>query len=252
MWSIGRSEAALEGSHESSTFMGSLEARLPLPIVIKKMRTARRMRLRLDEVGGRLMLTCPARTSRRTALSWALGQSDWIAEQIARSAPGRPFAPGTIIPVEGADRLIAWDPSGPRRVMLDESSIHCGGPEAGLARRIESFLKARALEVMKAEVTEFAGKAGVAAQSVRIGDARSRWGSCSSDGRIRLSWRLILAPPEVRRFVVAHEVAHLRHLDHGPQFKALEKELVGSGLAQARAELRRLAPGLRGVGRGGL
>ena len=105
---------------------------------------------------------------------------------------------------------------------------------------------------MSSEVSEFAAKAGVTARSVRIGDARSRWGSCSSDGRIRLSWRLILAPSEVRRFVVAHEVAHLRHLDHGPAFKTLESELVGPGLAEASGALRRLGPRLRRVGRDGL
>lgn len=210
------------------------------------------MRLRLDEAAARLTLTCPWRTSRKSALAWAVEQSDWIAGQIARSAPGRPFAPGASIPIEGEERTIVWDPEGPRSVVLDQTSIRCGGPEAGLARRIEAFLKARALEVMSREVAEFAHDAGVAAKSVRVGDARSRWGSCSSDGRIRLSWRLILAPPDVRRFVVAHEVAHLRHLDHGREFKALEAMLVGPGLAEARAALRRLGPGLRRVGRDGL
>jgi predicted metal-dependent hydrolase len=156
------------------------------------------------------------------------------------------------IPIEGSDRQIIWDSAAPRRVDLDGPALRCGGPEAALPRRVETFLKALALEVMSREVAEFAGKAGVVAKSVRIGDARSRWGSCSSDGRIRLSWRLILAPPDVRRFVVAHEVAHLRHLDHGRGFKALEAELVGPGLAEARAALRRLGPGLRRVGRGGL
>ena len=210
------------------------------------------MRLRLDEAEARLTLTCPWRTSRKAALSWAVEQSEWIDAQIARAEPGRPFAPGTQIPVEGRLRQIIWDAAAPRRVDFDEFALRCGGPAAGLARRIESFLKARALEVMTSEVAEFAGRAGVAARSVRIGDARSCWGSCSSDGRIRLSWRLILALPDVRRFVVAHEVAHLRHLDHGPAFKALEAELVGPGLAEARSALRRLGPGLRRVGRNGL
>lgn len=239
MWSSARSEAALE-------------ARLPLPIVIRKMRRARRMRLRLDEATGCLKLTCPWGTSRKSALGWAVEQSDWIAAQMACAQPGRPFAAGGTIPVEGVDRAIIWDSSAPRRVVLDGPALRCGGPETGVVRRIEVFLKAHALEVMAREVAEYADAAGVSARSVRIGDAKSRWGSCSSDGRIRLSWRLILAPPEVRRFVVAHEVAHLSHLDHGPAFKALEAELFGPGVAAARAELRRLGPGLRRVGRNGL
>jgi predicted metal-dependent hydrolase len=64
-----------------------------------------------------------------------------------------------------------------------------------------------------------------------------------------LSWRLILAPPDVRRYVVAHEVAHLRHLNHGAEFKALEARLFGAGVAAAKAELRRLGPRLRRLGR---
>ena len=239
MWSSARSEAALE-------------ARLPLPITIRPIRRARRMRLRLDEAEGRLTLTCPWRTSRRTALAWALEQAAWIDAQIARTGPGRPFAPGGSIPVEGEERTIRWDPKAGRRVFLDEGTLHCGGPEAGLARRIEAFLKAHALATMSLEDAEYAALAGVTARSVRVGDAKSRWGRCSTDGRIRLNWRLILAPPQVRRFVVAHEVAHLRHLDHGTAFKALEAELVGAGVAAARAALRRLGPGLRRVGRLGL
>jgi predicted metal-dependent hydrolase len=91
--------------------------------------------------------------------------------------------------------------------------------------------------------------AGVMPSSVSVGDAGSRWGSCSSHGRIRLSWRLILAPPAVRRYVVAHEVAHLVHLDHSAKFKALEARLFGPGVAEAKAALRRLGPQLRRVAR---
>jgi predicted metal-dependent hydrolase len=121
---------------------------------------------------------------------------------------------------------------------------------AGLSRRIELFLKRRALDLMSAEVAEYAEAAGLKAASVSVGDAGTRWGSCSSQGRIRLSWRLILASPDVRRYVVAHEVAHLKHLNHGPQFKALEARLFGPGLSVARAELRRVGPRLRRIGRG--
>jgi predicted metal-dependent hydrolase len=104
---------------------------------------------------------------------------------------------------------------------------------------------------MSLEVAEFAAAADVTAASVSVGDAGSRWGSCSSQRRIRLSWRLIMAPPAVRRFVVAHEVAHLVHLDHSAKFKALEARLYGPGLAEAKAALRRIGPRLRRVGRPG-
>jgi predicted metal-dependent hydrolase len=236
MWSSGRSEAALE-------------AALPAPIEIRPMRSARRLRLRFDEASGTLKLTCPWRTSRRKALAWALDQRDWIEAQMARAEPLQPFAPGATIPLEGRPVRIVWDPSAPRLPVLRGNELHCGGPEYGLSRRIERFLKARALEIMSREVAEYASSAAVRALSVSVGDAGTRWGSCSSEGRIRLSWRLILAPPEVRRYVVAHEVAHLKHLDHSAEFKALEARLYGTGLAEAKAALRRAGPGLKRIGR---
>ena len=135
--------------------------------------------------------------------------------------------------------------------MLVDGELRLGGPEGGVARRVELFLKRKALDVMSREVRGYAALAGATASSVSIGDAGSRWGSCSSQGRIRLSWRLILAPPEVRRFVVAHEVAHLVHLDHSAKFKALEARLYGPGLAEAKAQLRAVGPRLKRIGRRG-
>jgi predicted metal-dependent hydrolase len=237
MWSTGRSEAALA-------------AALPAPIQIRALKTARRLRLRFDKASGVLKLTCPWRTSRRAALAWAIDQRDWIEAQIARLEPGEPFEPGATIPVEGAEVRIAWDPQAPRTPVLAGGALRCGGPQAGLSRRVELFLKRRALDVMSREVADYAAAAGVTASTVSVGDAGSRWGSCSSNRRIRLSWRLILAPPAVRRFVVAHEVAHLVHLDHGAKFKALEARLYGPGLAEAKTALRRVGPRLRRVGRG--
>ena len=237
MWSSARSEPLLE-------------AALPVPIEIRPMRNARRMRLRFDETAGVLKLTCPWRTSRRTALGWAIDQQAWIDVQLARVLPAEPFVHGALVPIEGLDTRLVWSAAGQRTPELVGDELRCGGPESGFARRIESFLKRRALEILAREVAEYAQAAGTKACAVSIGDAASRWGSCSSEGRIRLSWRLILAPAHVRRFVVAHEVAHLVHLDHGPQFKALEARLFGPGLAAARAELRRLGPRLRRIGRG--
>lgn len=238
MWSSGRSDAALEGA-------------LPVPIEIRAIRSARRLRLRYDDVRGVLKLTCPTRTSRRAALRWALDQRDWIDAQLARALPHEPFVPGAIIPLEGNDTKLAWVEGGSRVAVMTGGEIRCGGPRGAFERRIETFLKRRALDLMSREAAEFSTLAGVTPCAVSIGDAGSRWGSCSSDGRIRLNWRLILAPPEARRHVVAHEVAHLVHLNHGPEFKALEAQLFGPGLAEAKAALRRVGPRLRRFGRRG-
>ncbi|MFL6721432.1 MAG: M48 family metallopeptidase [Sphingomonas sp.] len=236
MWSNGRSEAALVAS-------------LPAAIEIRPLRNAKRLRLRFDEASGTLKLTCPWRTSRRAALAWALDQRDWIEAQLARAEPGEPFAPNATIPLEGEDVRLVWDASAPRTPVLAKGELRCGGTADGFGRRIELFLKRRALDTMSREVADYAAAEGLTPRAVSIGDAGTRWGSCSSQQRIRLSWRLILAPPAVRRYVVAHEVAHLCHLDHGARFKALEARLYGPGLAEAKTLLRRLGPRLRRVGR---
>ena len=239
MWSSGRSETL------------SLAADLPVPVEIRPIRNARRLRLRYDEARGMLKLTCPMRTSRRTALAWALDQREWIETQLARALPGEPFIPGAVIPLRGRDTKLVWAEAEPRTPQLADAELRCGGPAAGFERRIERYLRATALEIMSLEAAEYGQAAGHTPTAVAVGDPGSRWGSCSSSGRIRLSWRLILAPEEVRRYVVAHEVAHLVHLDHGPQFKALEARLFGPGLAQAKASLRRIGPRLRRFGRRG-
>jgi predicted metal-dependent hydrolase len=237
MWSTGRSEADLESA-------------LPAPIDIRRVKGARRLRLRFDEASGTLKLTCPWRHSRRSALAWALDQRAWIDMQMARALPGEPFAPGRSIPLEGREVAIVWREDWPRTPRLAGNELHCGGPETSLASRIEAFLKRRARILMSDDIAEFALKAGVRPSSVTVGDAATRWGSCSSQRRIRMSWRLIFAPPEVRRYVAAHEVAHLVHMNHGPEFKTLEARLFGQGVAAAKSELRRIGPRLRLIGRG--
>jgi predicted metal-dependent hydrolase len=237
MWSTGRSDVQ------------DLAADLPVPIEIRPMHSARRLRLRYDEVRGVLKLTCPARTSRRSALAWALDQRDWIEAQLARSSPVEPLVPGAVIPLDDHDVRLIWAKEGSRIPHLLGDKLRCGGPETGFERRIAAYLKHLALETMSSEVGEFASAAGVTVRSVSVGDPGTRWGSCSSDGRIRLSWRLILASSQVRRYVIAHEVAHIVHLNHGSAFKALEARLFGPGLADAKASLRRIGPRLRRFGR---
>jgi predicted metal-dependent hydrolase len=235
MWSSARSESALL-------------AQLPAPIDIRPMRGARRLRLRYDEARGVLKLTCPMRTSRRSALAWALDQREWIETQLARSLPAEPFVPGATIPIDGRDTRLVWAEGEPRTPRLAAGELRCGGPRSGFERRISAFLKRLAQATMAREAGEYAAAANAIVRAVTVGDAAMRWGSCSSAGRIRLSWRLILAPPEARRYVVAHEVAHLVHLNHGPAFKALEAKLAGPGVAEAKAVLRRVGPRLRRVG----
>lgn len=224
---------------------------LPLPVEIRRLARASRLRLRYDPDRRLLTLTCPARADLAAALDWAAGQKPWIEAQIASALPPEPLVPGAVIPLEGADVRLVWHEAGPRLPRLECGELKCGGPRAGFERRIEQFLRARALAALSLDTAEYAALAGTTPRSVGIGDAGTRWGSCSSARRIRFNWRLILAPPAARRYVAAHEVAHLVHLDHGPAFKALEAKLYGPGIGRARALLRRCGPRLKRIGRGG-
>jgi predicted metal-dependent hydrolase len=223
---------------------------LPLPVEIHPVSGARRLRLRLDQRRGVLKLTGPLRMNRGLALGWAAEQRQWVQTQLAEMLPDEPFEPGAVIPLDGLDVELDWVEAEPRTPRLASRRLVCGGPREGFARRVETFLRRFALETLSRETAEAAARANARVFSVGVGDAETRWGSCSASGRIRYSWRLILAPPAARRYVVAHEVAHLVHLHHGPPFKALERELFEGDADEARLLLRSAGPRLRRFGRG--
>jgi predicted metal-dependent hydrolase len=222
---------------------------LPVPVEIRGIRGAKRLRLRLDEKRSVLKLTGPLRMNRKAALDWAAEQREWVEAQLGAILPAEPFVPGAVVPFEGEDIRLEWIAGAPRAPRLSDGVLVSGGPPEGFSRRIETFLKRRAADVLSGESREMAERAGVTLRGVSVGDADTRWGSCSSSGRIRYSWRLILAPPAVRRYVVAHEVAHLVHMDHGRAFKALARKLFDGDADAARLLLRRIGGRLKRVGR---
>lgn len=210
---------------------------------------ARRMRLSVDPASGRARLTLPPRASLKAAMRWAAEHQPWIAAQRARLPQAVPFAPGAVIPFRGHPVTIDWRADRPRRVAVDGDRLVCGGPAEGLARRIQNWLRREALRLLGEETDELAARIGVAVERVSVGDPRARWGSCSSRGAIRYSWRLILAPDHVRRATVAHEVAHRVHMDHSRHFHALVEELLGADPAPARAWLSANGAALHWLGR---
>lgn len=200
---------------------------------------ARRTRLSVDPTTGQVRLTLPPRMSEAAGLRWAEGHRAWIAAQRARLPQPRPFVDGALIPFGDGELRIDWRAEAPRRVAREGDVLVVGGPVDGLSRRVATWLKREALAVLTAETAHFAAIAGVTVDAVSIGDPRSRWGSCSSAGAIRYSWRLVLAPAWVRRATVAHEVAHRVHMNHSPRFHALVEQILGADPAPARAWLRR-------------
>ena len=225
-------------------------AGLPWPVELRIHPRARRLRLALDESRGLLRLTVPRRVSRRAALDWAAQQSGWVEAQLARIEPAEPLTPGATIPINGEQVLLRWDEAAPRTPRLLGHELSCGGPADRFADRVARWLRDEARRRLVAETGALTASSGIADGPVSVGDAGTRWGSCSASGAIRYNWRLLLAPPHVRGYVVAHEVAHRVHLDHGAGFHALQARLYDGDVGEARLELRRIGPRLKRVGRG--
>jgi predicted metal-dependent hydrolase len=217
--------------------------------MVRRIGTARRFRLRIDHDREMLRLTVPARGSARAALLWAGEQRGWVERQLAKAPRRIELEHGAVIPFRGERLRIQWDEHARRGIRVEGDRLLVGGPRESLARAIRRWLVASAREVLSAETARVAALAEVKVRSVSVGDPVSRWGSCSSTGSIRYSWRLILAPPSVLQFVVAHEVAHRLHMDHSPAFRAAEELLFGSPVAEARSLLKEVGPSLRRIGR---
>ena len=224
-------------------------AGLAWPVELRSHPRARRLRLALDEPRGLLRLTVPRRVSRRAALDWAAQQSGWVEAQLARIEPGEPLASGATIPFDGEKVLLQWDGTAPRTPQLVDAVLRCGGPADCFAGRVARWLRDEARRRLVDETRALTASSGIADGPVSVGDAGTRWGSCSASGAIRYNWRLLLAPPHVRAYVVAHEVAHRVHLNHGPGFHALQARLYDGDVAAARLELRRIGSRLKRVGR---
>ncbi len=135
------------------------------------------------------------------------------------------FSDGTQLEFLGATLTVRHVPG--RATRRDGSMLLVGGEPSFLSRRVRDWLRREARAVLTKKAGALAARIGKRVRAVRIADPRTRWGSAASDGTLAFSWRLVLAPPEVLDYVVAHEVAHLRHMNHGPLFWALVGELAG-------------------------
>ena len=218
------------------------------PVQVVRHASARVMRLRVDPRDGAVRLTLPRRASLRHAYVWVEQQRPWVEARLAERQPGKRFVPGVAVEVGGEPLLLVSDPE-TRGIRHEPGMLRVGSDPALFETRVLRWLKTEARRVLEAETRALAAQAGVTIGRVTVGDTRSRWGSCSANGDIRYSWRLILAPPFVRRSTVAHEVAHRVHMNHGPAFKALEKQLLGESPSAGRAWLRAHGASLHGYGR---
>jgi hypothetical protein len=215
-----------------------------VPIVLKRMKTARRLTLRLAPDGSEVRITLPAWAEGREAIAFAHARAGWLAEQLARLPQRAAPAPGGEVRYRGRAVRLAWDARAPRRPALDGEALRVGGPQAGLETRLKRWLEAEALRLAEADMRDYCATAGLDPVPIGLTRAQRRWGSCSDKSRIRINWRLVQAPDWVRRSVVAHEVAHLVHFDHSPAFHALLARIFEGEIAAADRWLKDHGRGL--------
>lgn len=218
-----------------------------LPLVLRRSPRARRMTLRLSPDGGKAVVVAPPRVAEGHVLRFAAENRGWLRARLADLPPRVPFAPGAEVPLLGVPHPLRHRPEARRGVWCEDGAIHVSGQAEHFARRVHDWLRAEARRRLAPRAQDAARRLGRGVTRLRIGDPRSRWGSCTSAGCLAFSWRLVMAPEPVLDYVVAHEAAHLVAMNHGPGFWAVVEGLVGDW-RPARAWLRRHGPGLHRYG----
>lgn len=215
-----------------------------VPIVLKRLRHARRLTLRLAPDGSEVRITLPAWAEGREAIAFAHARAGWLAEQHARLPRRAAPEPGGEVRYRGQVLKLAWEARAARRPVLEGDCLRVGGPQAGLEGRLKRWLEAEALALAEADMRDYCAAAGLDPVPIGLTRAQRRWGSCSDRSRIRINWRLVQAPDFVRRSVVAHEVAHLVHFDHSPAFHALLARIFEGEIQAADRWLKEHGRGL--------
>jgi len=219
-----------------------------IPLEIHRVPRARRIILTSLPHKGVFRLSLPKRVSLARGMAFVDERHDWIAEALARWPAVQTVGHGSRIPFDGEELVVEWEEKAGRRAVRVGNRLIVGGPEAHVPVRVARFLKDAALKDLTERTLALAARHQLTVADVSIGDPGARWGSCSWQKKIRFSWRLICAPAFVRQYVVAHEVAHLRHMDHSAAFWAFNAELYGGPVAPARAWLRAHGSSLHRIG----
>ena len=221
---IGRQAAALD---------------LGAPLAIRVSPRARRVGLRIDAAERRVELVLPHGVRAEFGLRFLQEKRGWITARLDALPRPAPFIEGAFVPVLGVPHRIcrSFDPAAPP-VAIANGEIRVRGDPMHLPRRVRDHLTNVAREELARRARPLAARIGRKIARVSVRDPKSRWGSCSSSGNLSFSWRLIFAPEGVVDYVVAHEVAHLAEMNHGPRFWRLVESLA-PGNARPRAWLDR-------------
>jgi predicted metal-dependent hydrolase len=208
---------------------------------------ARRVSLRIDPALGEVVITLPPGAGRRAGLVLLQAHAAWAIQRLAALAPPLKLIPGARVRLGDVPHPVLHDARSRAVTRLCDGRILVGGPPDTVPRRVLDFLRAEAGRRILPRAAGHAEALGVVAGAIRLKDTRSRWGSCAPDGTLAFSWRLVMAPDWVLDYVVAHEVTHLREMNHSPRFWAALARL-NPHRGAAHAWLRQHGPGLLRVG----
>ena len=209
-------------------------AALGAPVEVRRHPAARRMTLKVSHTRRAVILTVPNGVRLEEANRFLARHLDWVRDKLGEVPTACPFADGSVLPVRGAMhriRFVGGDADTARRrgeIVWPQAASGTGLPVlcvAGLPehapRRLQDWLTAQARKDLGERVAYHAKVLGLRPKRISVRDQTSRWGSCSTTGQLCFSWRLILAPSTVLDYVAAHEVAHLKEMNHSARFWAL-------------------------------
>lgn len=199
-----------------------------IPIALKWHARAKRLILKLDPKGHGVIVTLPEGVHKRDGLKMVEKNKVWIANQLAKHPAPTAFQDGEDLMFKGQPYTLKHMPDARGTVWIEEGFINVAGKADFFERRLTDWLKKQAKETITPQAHELAAQLDKKVKRISVRDTVSRWGSCSTSGNLSFNWRLIMAPPEVLTYVVAHEVAHLRHMDHSPAFWACVDSLGGN------------------------
>ncbi len=189
-----------------------------IPVRLRRNNKARRIILRVDQDIDGAVLTLPRRAAEAEALALLEEQSAWLLDRLDGMPPRVPFTDGAVIPILGDDHVIRHAPDLRGGVVRETGDIKVSGRMEHLPRRVRDWVRKEARAAIEPVAEAFARRLNLKFAKISVRDTRSRWGSCAASGNLSFSWRLVMAPQWVLDYVVAHEVSHLAHMNHGPAF----------------------------------
>lgn len=201
--------------------------RVPVKLIVNP--RARHVSVRIDPTRREAIATAPTKRHLKHAAQFAAERAGWIAQELSRLPKGVSLSPGSFVTFKGVENeLVLERGRGHARVepdLIPRLVVPCPDPALFEARLLR-FFKDQAREELIDRVATHAVTLGVKPVKIQVKELRSRWGSCSVDGVLSFSWRVILAPPFVLDYLAAHEVAHLREMNHSRRFWAQVKRCM--------------------------